>query len=73
VPVEEYLESVIEDSVSNGEEKSFDKAATAEEWESALDEFANSPAFAKATDRTVDDSRERIYREREDAQLRSTW
>lgn len=61
VPVEEFLESVIEESLSNGEEKPFYETATAEEWETALDEFANSPAFAKAAGRFVDDSRESIY------------
>ncbi len=69
VPVEEFLKSVIEVSLSNGEEKSFYQTATAEEWETALDEFANSPAFDKVAGQFVDDSRESIYREREDAQL----
>ena len=69
VPVEEFLKSVIEDSLSDEEEKLFYETATAEEWETALDEFANSPAFAKAAGRFVDDSRESIYRDREDAQL----
>jgi hypothetical protein len=59
VPVKEFLESVIEDSLSGGEgETSYQ---TMEEWEAALDEFANSPAFAKAESCFVDDSRERIY------------
>lgn len=68
VPVEEFLESVIEDSVSNGEEP-FYEVATSEEWESALEEFANSPAFVKVSGRIVDDSRESIYCERDNAQL----
>jgi hypothetical protein len=42
--------------------------ATTEEWEAALDDFANSPAFSKAVS-LVDDSRAEIYREREDSQL----
>ena len=46
VPVEDFLESVIEDSLSGGEGKS--SYQTMEEWEASLDEFANSPAFAKA-------------------------
>ncbi|MCA1566122.1 MAG: hypothetical protein LC803_10890 [Acidobacteria bacterium] len=59
VPVKEFLESLIEDSLSGGEgETSYH---TMEEWEAALDEFADSPAFAKAANRFVDDSRERIY------------
>jgi hypothetical protein len=37
VPVEEFLESVIEDNLGNGEEKPFYETATAEEWEAALD------------------------------------
>lgn len=69
VSVEEFLRSVIEDSLSNGEEKPFYETAPAEEWETALDDFANSPAFVRAAGRFVDDSRESIYREREDAQL----
>jgi hypothetical protein len=45
-----------------------DLTATTEEWEAALDDFADSPAFSKAVS-LVDDSRESIYREREDSQL----
>jgi hypothetical protein len=45
-----------------------DLTATMEEWEAALDDFADSPAFSKAVS-LVDDSRESIYREREDSQL----
>jgi hypothetical protein len=59
VPVKYFLESVIEDSLSSGEgETSYH---TTEEWEAALDEFADSPAFVKAANRFVDDSREGIY------------
>lgn len=67
VPVAKFLESVIENSLVNGGGKPFYETATAEEWETALDDFANSPAFARAAGRVVDDSRESIYREREDA------
>lgn len=66
VPVEDFLESVIEDSLSGGEGQ--DSYQTLEEWEAALDEFADSPAFGRAVS-FVDDSRESIYREREDSQL----
>jgi hypothetical protein len=45
-----------------------DLTATTEEWEAALDDFADSPAFSKAIS-LVDDSRAEIYREREDSQL----
>ena len=66
VTVEDFLESVIEGSLSCGDsEISFQ---TSEEWEAALDEFADSPAFGGAVS-FVDDSRESIYRGREDSQL----
>jgi hypothetical protein len=66
VPVEEFLESVIKDSLNGGEgETSY---RTTAEWEAALDEFADSPAFGK-TESFVEDSRVSIYREREDRQL----
>jgi len=69
LPVETFLESVIEGSLNGEEGKSFYETATPEEWEAALNDFANSPAFAKAAGLLVDDSRESIYREREDSQL----
>jgi len=59
VPVECFLESLIEESLNGGEGES--SYQTMEEWEAALDEFANSPAYAKAANRFVDDSREGIY------------
>ncbi len=62
VTVEDFLESVIEDRLSGGERSPVYK--TAAEWEGALDEFADSPAFGKAVS-VIDDSRESIYRERE--------
>ncbi len=68
VPVEAFLESVIEVSLNGREEKPCYETATVEEWEAALDEFGDSPAFNK-TASFVDDSRESIYREREDSQL----
>lgn len=59
VPVKDFLEAVIEVSLSGGEgETSYQ---TMEEWEAAPDEFADSPAFTKAANRSVDDSREGIY------------
>jgi hypothetical protein len=66
VQVKDFLESVIEDRLNSGEGNSVYQ--TAEEWEAALDEFADSPAFGKAL-MLVDDSRESLYREREDSQL----
>ncbi len=68
VPVEAFLESVIESNLSDEAKKPFYETATAEEWEAALDDFANSPAFSKAP-WFVDDSRAEFYREREDSQL----
>jgi len=68
VSVEDFLESVIEDSLEGREEKPFYQSATAAEWETALDEFADSPAFNKAAS-FVDDSRAEFYREREYSQL----
>jgi hypothetical protein len=56
LPVENFLEFIIEESL-NGEEGKF-SYQTLEEWEAALDEFANSPAFARAANRFVEDSRE---------------
>ncbi len=59
VPVEDFLESVVEDSLRGREyELSY---RTPEEWEATQDEFANSMAFAKAANRFVDDSSEGIY------------
>lgn len=66
VPVEDFLESVIEDTLAGGEGKP--PYRTAEEWEAALDEFADSPSFGRAA-ALADDSREGVYREREDSQL----
>jgi len=66
VPIKDFLESVIEDRLNGGEGNSVYQ--TAEEWEAALDEFADSPAFDKAVS-FIDDSREGTYREREDSQL----
>jgi hypothetical protein len=59
VPVENFLEAVIEGSLNGGEGQN--SYQTLEEWEAALDEFANSPAFARAASHFVDDSREVIY------------
>lgn len=66
VPVKDFLESMIENSLNGGEGNSVYQ--TADEWEAALDEFADSPAFGRAVS-FVDDSRQSIYSEREDSQL----
>lgn len=68
MPVQEFLESVIENNLGNGEEKPFYETATAEEWEAALDDFGDSSAFGRATS-FIDDSRAEFYGEREDSQL----
>jgi hypothetical protein len=57
VAVEDLLIEVIETNLNSENEKPFYETATNEDWESALDEFANSPSFAKAAGRFVDDSR----------------
>lgn len=64
--VEEFLQEAIE--IDSENETTFSEKATSEEWEGALDEFINSAAFRNIS-WTVDDSRDSIYREREDAQL----
>jgi len=66
VSVEDYICDVLEGHAGNGE--STFKVTTDEEWEAALEAFARSPAFQNIS-WPVDDSRESIYREREDAQL----
>ncbi len=68
LPVERLIETVIENDVNGGGEKPFQETTTLEEWEAALDKFIHSPAHQNIT-WTVDDSREGIYGEREDAQL----
>jgi hypothetical protein len=55
------------ESTLSGDEP-FYKTASDEQWEAALAAFADSPAFDKAVG-FLDDSRENIYREREDSQL----
>ena len=64
----DVLEAVIEIDARRGNERPFHEAATAEEWEAALDRFTRDPALQNIS-WPVDDSRESIYREREDAQL----
>lgn len=64
--VEELLHLAIETDSEN--ETSISATSNSEEWEAALDEFINSAAFQNIS-WDVDDSRESIYREREDAQL----
>jgi hypothetical protein len=67
--VEAYLTSLIEDSLTSQEEKSFYQVSTQEEWESILTDLINSPAFSLTpvlSDTAI--SRESIYT-REDEML----
>jgi hypothetical protein len=57
----------LEEHAGKGE-ATLSETATSEEWEAALDEFIHDAAFQNIS-WAVDDSRESIYREREDAQL----
>jgi hypothetical protein len=60
--VEVYLECLIEDSLTTQEEQSFSQVATQEEWETALTNLINSPAFALAPPLSdVAISRDSIY------------
>jgi hypothetical protein len=64
--VEDYIRDLLEVHAANG--KSTFETTTDEEWEAALEAFAHSPVFQNIS-WPIDDSRESIYREREDAQL----
>ena len=65
--VEDYIRDVLEEHAANGEHI-LPESGSPEEWEAALDDFIHSEALQNIS-WTVDDSRESIYREREDAQL----
>ncbi len=69
LPVEDYLESVIQTDTNGAGEKPFYETAAAEEWTKALNDVARkSPQYAPPlSDEAI--SRESIYREREDEQL----
>lgn len=65
--VEKYLLEVIELELKDeAPERPFFETATDEEWIAELDSLAQ---FSDEIPETWDDSRESIYREREDAQL----
>ena len=67
--IETYFESLIEDSLKTDEKQSFSQTATQEDWETALTNLINSPAFALApplSDAAI--SRDSIYT-REDEML----
>ena len=65
LPVEAFLESLIENGLQQSQ--SFYQTSSDVEWERALDELGEFEVRNRPT--TVDDSRESIYREREDSQL----
>ncbi len=67
VSVEDYIRDVLEERAGNGE-RTPPESASPEEWEAALDDFIHTEALQNIS-WTVDDSRESIYRDREDAQL----
>jgi hypothetical protein len=67
VPVEEFLESVIEENLNGEEGESFAETASLEEWVREFQAWADSHNYITAP--PADDSRESIYREREDSQL----
>lgn len=69
LPVEEFIQSVIEIDVDREGERRFHQTATPEEWEKALLDWVNTqrPQHPTLSDYAV--SREGIYSEREDAQL----
>jgi len=67
--IESYIESLIEDSLKNQEKKSSSQVTTEEDWETALMNLINSPAFDVApplSDAAI--SRDSIYT-REDEML----
>ena len=65
--LQDYIRDVLEEHAGKGE-ATLSETATSEEWDAALDEFIHDAAFQNIS-WAVDDSRESIYREREDAQL----
>jgi hypothetical protein len=64
--IEEFLSEFIETNLNGEEEKPFYETATFEEWENEFNEWVESHTY---TGLPIDDSRESIYREREDSQL----
>jgi hypothetical protein len=66
VPVATFLESVIEENLNGEEGKPFAETASLEEWMREFQAWADSHDYITAP--PADDSRESIYREREDSQ-----
>lgn len=67
LPVEAFLESVIEENLNGEREKSFAETASLEEWMCDFQEWTDSHGYIIAP--PADDTRESVYREREDSQL----
>ena len=67
VTVEAFLESIIEENLNGQEEKSFAETASLDEWTREFEEWVASHDYIIAP--PADDSRQSIYREREDSQL----
>ncbi|MGZ8842841.1 MAG: hypothetical protein ACXW18_04210 [Pyrinomonadaceae bacterium] len=67
-PVERFLEAMIENDVKRASQRTLSEPPTPEQLEAALDRFVHSQAFHSIS-WPVDDSRESIYGERENAQL----
>jgi hypothetical protein len=65
--VDDYIRHVLEERADNGGPIRTE-VASPEEWEAALDDLIHSEELQNIS-WAVDDSRESIYREREDAQL----
>ena len=67
VPVKEFLESVIEENLNGEDGQTLAEAGSLEEWTHEFQEWVASHDYITAP--PADDSRESIYREREDSQL----
>jgi len=66
--MDSFLEAAIEHDITREASRRIQQTLSTEDWGAALDEFMESSSFRNVS-WTVDDSREGIYREREDAQL----
>lgn len=64
--VDDYVRHILDKDISKRER--YRNSEPPEQWEAALDEFTRSE-WLKDISWEVDDSRDSIYREREDAQL----
>jgi len=67
ISVEDFIESVIEENLNGEVGGAFAETASLEEWTREFQEWVDSHEYITAP--PADDSRESIYREREDSQL----